>query len=191
MLINAIIERQKQGKYQDCEQFQQKLQQNLVYLASWADYQPNSQQPLPPPPPLHSTQQMTQATMANSLTPPLVQAQAGASVMNLATSMQQQGAPVTIPPTNFMFPQTMMSLSMQQQNASQPYILQNPQAMQQYIFLQNPQLAQQLGTAQLPLNPALFQQNPQLMAQLIYQQQQQQQNAQQQQQQQHQQQPHQ
>eukprot|EP01080_Neovahlkampfia_damariscottae_P011917 gene11917-5322_t len=39
-LIFAIIENQKLGRMKDCQQYQARLQQNLVYLASLADSQP-------------------------------------------------------------------------------------------------------------------------------------------------------
>ncbi|KAL9652526.1 hypothetical protein ABK040_000096 [Willaertia magna] len=40
-LIFAILERQKAGQFDQCEALQQKLQQNLIKLATIADYQPN------------------------------------------------------------------------------------------------------------------------------------------------------
>jgi hypothetical protein len=44
MLIFAIIERQKMKQYNECAQFQERLQHNLIKLATIADYQPNLSQ---------------------------------------------------------------------------------------------------------------------------------------------------
>lgn len=42
-LIFAIIENQKLGKLKECQQYQNRLQQNLIQLATIADNQPNKQ----------------------------------------------------------------------------------------------------------------------------------------------------
>jgi hypothetical protein len=39
-LIFAIIENQKLGRIKECQQYQTKLQHNLIYLANLADSQP-------------------------------------------------------------------------------------------------------------------------------------------------------
>ena len=47
-LIEVILENQNLGRLHECVQYQLKLQQNLIYLATYADEHPGLT-PLPPP----------------------------------------------------------------------------------------------------------------------------------------------
>ncbi|XP_071732584.1 uncharacterized protein [Rutidosis leptorrhynchoides] len=75
-LIMAIMENQNLGKYQECAQYQNILQRNLMYLAAIADAQP----PTPTP----------QTSTPSQMPPNLIPQQAN----NYMQQQQQQGAAV-------------------------------------------------------------------------------------------------